>query len=111
MVFEIKGNEELGARLALRLPDREKELIRDEASLAGLGMSELVRARYFGRPIMASVDLNMIKQLRKVTGLLKHIHTSSDGAYSEQTANMLSEVKAFLVQIQRQSKDRDRHQN
>jgi len=104
MVFEVQGIEELDSRLTLRLSDREKEMIRDEADLAGLSMSELVRSRYFGRPIMASVDLNMIKQLKKITGLLKHIHTSSGGAYSEQTASTLTEVKMFLVQIQRQSK-------
>ena len=104
MVFEVKGSEELSARLALRLADHEKEMIRDEAGLAGISMSALVRARYFGRPIMSSVDLNMIKQLMKITGLLKHVHTTSGGAYSEQTASMLSEVRTFLVQIQRQSK-------
>jgi len=104
MVFSTKGIEALDARVTLRLTTSEKSILQDEADLAGIGMSELVRSRYFGRPIMASVDLNMIKQLSKITGLLKHIHTSSDGAYSEQTASMLSEVRALMIQIQRQSK-------
>lgn len=43
-------------------------------------MSALVRARYFYRPIMANTDQVMIRELRRVGGLLKNIHVESDGA-------------------------------
>ena len=56
MVFETLGAEPLGAMLRLRLTASEKERLREDADLAGLSMSELVRRRYFGRPIIANAD-------------------------------------------------------
>lgn len=103
MVFEVKGSEELNARLALRLADHEKEAIREEADAIGLGMSELVRSRYFGKAIKSRVDLKMIRELIKITGLLAHIHKDSGGAYSTQTANLLRQVKAYIGQLQQDS--------
>lgn len=105
MVFATKGIEVLDASVTLRLTANEKELLREEADLAGIGMSELVRSRYFGREIKARVDLKMIRELMKITGLLKHIHTSSGGAYSAQTAEQLAQVKAYISQLQQSSSE------
>lgn len=105
MVFATKGIEALDASVTLRLTDREKELLREEADVAGIGMSELVRSRYFGREIKARVDLKMIRELIKITGLLKHIHTSSGGAYSQQTSEQLKQVKQYIEQLQKASSE------
>ena len=103
MVFEVIGNEPLNAALRLRLTDFEKDLLRSEADMAGLSMSELVRRRYFGKPIIANADNIMIKELRRTGGLLKLIHNESKGAYSNQTAEALNVLKEY---IERLSSDR-----
>jgi hypothetical protein len=97
--FEQNGLLPLDASMTLRLTSVEKQRIADEADFAGISMSELVRRRYFGRPIIASSDEVMIKELRRIGGLLKHIHNESQGAYSARTASMLGELSAYITQL------------
>lgn len=89
----------LDERVNLRLPAGEKETIRDDADLAGISMSECVRRRYFGLPVKASADKLMIKELRRIGGLLKTVHLESNGAYSNQTAEALSQVSQYITQL------------
>ena len=103
MVFATKGITEFDASLTLRLYASEKETIREEADAIGVSMSELVRSRYFGKAIKSRVDLKMIRELIKITGLLAHIHKDSGGAYSAQTADLLRQVKAYIGQLQQDS--------
>ena len=56
MVFSVQGAEELDDRINVRLTRDEKVRLKEDADLAGLSMSELVRRRYFGRPIIASAE-------------------------------------------------------
>ena len=67
--------------------------------MAGLSVSELVRRRYFGKPILASTDRATIRELRRIGGLLKHIHNQSDGVYSKETAQALVEIKAYIEHL------------
>lgn len=99
MVFARKGSEPLDARLNVRLPDSELDTIREDAELAGISMSELVRARYFGRPVVANADKLMIKELRRLGGLLKLVHIESKGAYSAVTAAALSQVSEYITRL------------
>lgn len=92
MPFEPIGNENLEAKLDIRLPAAEKERIREDAAKAGVSMSEMVRRRYFGRPITSRADEKAIAQLVKLGGLLKHVHNESGGAYSEETFSVLQEL-------------------
>lgn len=101
MVFEKKGMSQLDARLNLRLPSNELEVIRSDANMAGISMSETVRARYFGRQVVANADMVMIKELRRIGGLLKHIHNESNGTYSRETADALSSVKTYIEKLSR----------
>ena len=89
----------LDARVNLRLPSGEKETISDDADLAGISVSECVRRRYFGLPVTASADKLMIKELRRIGGLLKAVHLESNGAYSNQTAEALSQVSQYITQL------------
>lgn len=101
MPFETKGLEPLDAVINVRLTVGEKSALKEDADLAGLGMSELVRRRYFGRPIIASADVVMLKELRRIGGLLKHIHNESDGIYSKDTAGALVALKAYIGKLSR----------
>lgn len=87
------------AVINVRLCAAEKVSLQTEAQIAGLSMSELVRRRYFGRPILASADLAMIRELRRIGGLLKHVHVESNGAYSELTASVLVELKSGIRRL------------
>jgi len=56
MPFTVQGLEPLDAVVNVRLTASEKARLREDADLAGLSVSELVRRRYFGRPIVAHAD-------------------------------------------------------
>jgi len=99
MVFQKKGTDGLDAFVNVRLTIEEKERLLDDADAASLSMSALVRARYFGRPIIAKADHVMIKELRRLGGLLKLVHVESNGAYSKDTAAMLTQVSNLIKEI------------
>jgi hypothetical protein len=101
MPFETQGPEPLDAVINVRLTAAEKARLKEDADLAGLSMSELVRRRYFGRPIIANADAVMLKELRRIGGLLKHIHNESGGVYSKDTAGALVALKAYIERLSR----------
>lgn len=101
MPFETQGLEPLDAVINVRLTATEKAKLKEDADLAGLSLSELVRRRYFGKPILATADAVMLKELRRLGGLLKHVHNDSQGVYSKETAGALMVLKAYLEQLSR----------
>lgn len=96
MPFQQIGEEPLDAVVNVRLTTAEKARLLEDADLAALTMSQLIRRRYFGRPIIASADMVMLKELRRLGGLLKHIHNQSGGIYSRETAGALVALKAYI---------------
>ena len=99
MVFQTQGIEPLDAVINVRLTSAEKAALKEDADLAGLSMSELIRRRYFGRPIIASADMVMLKELRRLGGLLKHIHNQSASAYSQATASAIAELRVYIQKL------------
>ena len=53
----------------MRLTAAERQQLIEEADLAGMCISELVRKRTFGKTIHAATDLMMIRELRRLGGL------------------------------------------
>jgi hypothetical protein len=99
MAFQTHGIEPLDAVINVRLTSAEKAALKEDADLARLSMSELVRRRYFGRPIIANADVVMLKELRRLGGLLKHIHNQSSGAYSQATASAIAELRVYIQKL------------
>lgn len=99
MVFQKIGVDELDAIVNVRLTSEEKERLRDDADMAALSMSALIRARYFGRPVLAQADQVMIKELRRMGGLLKKVHLDSNGAYSAETLAALFLVSEAIRKV------------
>lgn len=99
MVFEKKCSEGMEGRLNLRCPLSEELQIREDADIAGIAISEMVRARYFGRPIVTHTDRIMIKELRRLGGLLKLVHIESSGAYNKQTADALLQISNYITEL------------
>ncbi len=96
MVFEVKGTAALTERVTLRLASDEKDRLKSDADLAGISVSEVVRRHYFGRPIIANVDLVMVKEMRRMGGLMKNVHNESGGIYSEQTSNAINSIVTYI---------------
>lgn len=94
----------LDAIINVRLTPAEKIRLQEDADIAGMSMSELVRARYFGKPIIANADAVMIKQLNRIGGLLRTVHNESGGAYSQATADALQSLTAYIENLAAQKK-------
>lgn len=101
MVFQKIGIEPLDAIINVRLTTEEKERLQDDADMAAMSMSALVRARYFGRPVIANADAVMVKELRRIGGLLKHVHLQSNAAYSKDTAVAIATVTRYIEKLSR----------
>lgn len=101
MPFPQLGDEPLDAIVNVRLTTEEKERLKDDADMAALSMSALIRARYFGRPVVAHADQVLIKELRRLGGLLKKVHTDSDGAYSAETSAALTLLSDAIRKVSR----------
>ena len=104
MPFEKIGDEALDEKIAVRLTTAEKQRLALDAEIAGLSMSSLVRARYFGRPIIASADLAMINNLNSLRGQLKNMHNESNGEYAPETSAMLALIADAVRAIARSKK-------
>ena len=104
MVFQTIGVEPLDTKIDVRLTSEEKMRLQEDAYLAGMSMSALVRARYFGRPIIANTDQVMIRELRRLGGLLKNIHNESAGAYSVETLAALFALSEAIKSVSRAGK-------
>ena len=98
--------EQLDQRITLRLTSSEKAQLIEDANLAQLTLSELIRRRYFGKPILASTDAQTIRELRRMGGLLKHIWNESGATYNENIAPALLAIKQYIEQLAHQDRDR-----
>ena len=92
-------DDRLSAVVNVRLTAAEKARLKDDADLAGLSMSEFVRRRSLGRPIIAQADAVTIKELRRLGGLVKHLHNESAGTYSRETAAALVALRGYIEQL------------
>jgi len=71
-------------RRTLRLSGDEDARLMEQAAIAGLSVSEYMRRLFFGgRPVIARTDDQMIRELRRMGGLLKHLGAASPGVEAE----------------------------
>jgi len=96
MPFTRHARDALTERLDVRVSPAEKGRLRALADDAGMPVAELVRRRALGRPVVARTDATTIRELRRLGGLLKKVHTDSDGAYSQATAAALRDLHAAI---------------
>jgi len=85
--------------LQARITLDERDYLRDQALSAGIPISEFVRRRVLGKPVASKVDMQMVRELCRLGGLMKHAHNESGGAYSDLTASILIEIKAAIKRI------------
>ena len=78
-------------RRTLRLSERDDARMVEYAAVAGLSVSEYMRRLFLGgRPIIASTDAQMIRELRRMGGLLKHLGAEKPNATAEMRETLAS---------------------
>ena len=98
--------------ITVRLTEREKEYLSQQATVAGLSTSEYIRRKIFGgRPLVARTDAVMIQELRRIGGLLKHNfetlrQAGADLAILEQQEQTLRLLISVIEQLGMRSYDR-----
>jgi hypothetical protein len=69
----------------------------EQAAIAGLSVSEYMRRLFFGgRPLIARTDEQMIRELRRMGGLLKHLGREND---SVQTGKVLESIRQAIENL------------
>jgi hypothetical protein len=102
--------EPLDQRITIRLTQTEKNQLIEEADLAGLTTAELIRRRYFGKPIITATDRATIRELRRIGGLLKHIFNQSDSNNQKVGTEILTTLNELKECIKRIA-NRDRQES
>ena len=88
-------------RIGLRVSEKEALEIKEQAEASRLTLSEYVRRRIFGKRIVPQADMNVLAELRRLGGLLKHIYNETRGMYSELTANAIRALEAYAKALER----------
>jgi hypothetical protein len=83
-------------KITVRFTEAEHEFITSEADACGISMSSFIRQRTLGKHITPKTDLRVLAELRRLGGLLKHLHNETKGEYSALTANCLKEIAIYL---------------
>ncbi len=86
--------------MSFSVTDTERDDIKAQAESARLSQSEYCRRRVLGYKVTSRADQEQTALLMKITGLLKHIHNESNGAYSDKTLAMLNDVHSIIRGLQ-----------
>ena len=100
MPFTSRTNDRAAARFEMRLTAAERVQLREEADLAGMSISELVRRRTFGKTIHAATDLMMIRELRRLGGLQKYAMNKL-ALHGEVVDECIATIRAIRAAIER----------
>lgn len=101
MPFKQRKKEPFDARCNVRLRAGELIELREAAEQSGLSLSEYMRRRALGIVVIARADMAVVRELRRLGGLLKRVHVDSQGAYSTMTAQALGEISRYMGALSR----------
>jgi hypothetical protein len=82
-----------------RLTIEDYEKLKNDADLASISVSELVRRRYYGIPIISKTDQIVIKELRRIGGLIKYIYVDSGRQYKNEVSMVMKEIEIYIKQL------------
>jgi hypothetical protein len=83
--------------LLIKLLSQEKEIIRQQAYLAGLTVSEFIRKCALNRPIRSRVSREVAAELSKLFGLQKHLLREIKGLPNEE--ELRRELNSVLLEL------------
>ncbi|MDR2819604.1 MAG: hypothetical protein LBB60_03640 [Desulfovibrio sp.] len=95
-------------RRTLRLSAEEDARLERQAAVAGISVSEYMRRLFFGgRPVIARTDDRMIRELRRMGGLLKHnfdaVRMAGGGSVPAQMEATLEQIRQAIDRLGRQA--------
>ena len=82
-------------RIYARLTEAEYADLQEQADAAAISFSEYIRRRIFARRVVSKLDIRVLAELRRLGGLLKHVHNESGGAYSDATREAIQALTSF----------------
>lgn len=91
-----KTHVKLDKIIKIRISEIEHVALKESADTAGFTLSFLLRQAGQKVTITSSTDRMMVRELRKIGGLLKKVHIDSGGAYSEKTATAIEAIARFV---------------
>lgn len=94
-------DDNLTAVVNIRVTAEERGAVAEQAEIAGLTVSAYCRRLIRGRVVSAKADTTVIRELRKLGGLLKLVHVESCGVYSAATAAALADLRSAINRIAR----------
>lgn len=83
-------------KITIRLTEAERDFLVSEADVCSLSVSSFIRRRSLGKRIVPRTELRVLAELRRLGGLLKHLHNETRGTYSALTANCLNEIATYI---------------
>jgi len=86
-------------KITFRLTESEYAQISEDIAVSGLSVSTFIRKRLLGVRIASRADLAVLSELRRLGGLLKHVHNETRGAYSALTAQAIRDLSACAQAI------------
>lgn len=96
-----KERNNLTAIVNIRLTTGERAAVVENADTAGLTVSAYCRRLILGPTMHAHVNTAVIRELRRLGGLLKAVHVQSNGAYSAATAAALNDLRDAIGRVAR----------
>jgi phosphate uptake regulator len=93
---QIKQAEPQTRRICFRLSEAEYTRAVEDLAVCGLSLSAYVRKRLSGQRIASKADLAVLAELRRLGGLLKHVHNETRGAYSDLTRQAIKDLSAYV---------------
>jgi protein required for attachment to host cells len=82
-------------KISFRLSELEYARVKDELEICGMTVSALARRRILGQKVASRADLAVLAELRRLGGLLKHVHNETLGTYSVLTAQAIRDLSAY----------------
>jgi hypothetical protein len=92
--------------VGIRLSEEENQRIREQAEMSHLTISEFMRRRALGKQIVPKSDLGILSELRRLGGLLKHVHLETRGTYSQDTANAIHALEGYARVLEQSHNER-----
>lgn len=95
------SKENKSRKVTLRYSETQYASLSERAENASLSVSEYIRSISVNGRVLSRTDVKMLSELRKLGGLLKHIHNETRGAYSEDTANAIRALESYVRKLER----------
>ena len=95
----IRNPDPRSKRIMARFTASEYAEVSEQAEAGALSLSEYCRRRILGRRVMSQTDQIMIRELRRIAGLQKHLFTSTETGkeHSADTAEILRLIKGAII--------------